>query len=78
MEGCVMADPVEITRDITVAWLNAYTTDLGVRRQKGVVPVFTPTNEEVSEFITCIYDKVTQIFPQEKAKPAGKKKASEQ
>ena len=42
---------LEMTKDITVAWLNAYKTDLSIRRQRGVVPLFTPTNDEVAEFI---------------------------
>ncbi|MDQ7822387.1 MAG: hypothetical protein RDV48_06290 [Candidatus Eremiobacteraeota bacterium] len=73
-----MADPVEITRDITTAWLNAYETDLSVRRQKGVVPVFTPTNEEVMEFITAAYAKVLEMTEKsgkaQETKPAAKKK----
>jgi len=64
-----MADPLEITRDITVAWLNAYETDLAVRRQKGVVPVFTPTNEEVSEFISATFEKISALAEAEKAAP---------
>jgi|GEM_PF-1861941 len=62
-----MADPIEMTRDITIAWLNAYKTDLAVRRQKGVVPDFTPTNEEVKEFMSAIYNKVLELGIEEKA-----------
>lgn len=56
-----MSDPMEITKDITVAWLNAYETDLAVRRQKGVVPLFTPTVEEVMDFISATYSKVSSV-----------------
>jgi hypothetical protein len=72
-----MADPVEMTRDITIAWLAAYKTDLAVRRQKGVVPDFTPTNEEVKEFMSAIYQKVLELGGEEKAaKPQQSKKKS--
>lgn len=71
-----MADPIEITKDITVAWLGAYQTDIAIRRQKGVVPVFTPTYEEVTEFISMVYKKVSEISPQgiTAVKPSSKKK----
>lgn len=52
---------LELTRDITVAWLGAYKTDLSIRRQKGVVPLFTPTNEEVINFITETYKRVSDL-----------------
>jgi hypothetical protein len=73
-----MPDPLEITRDITVAWLNAYETDLAVRRQKGVVPVFTPTNEEVTEFVSAVFAKVSTLVEEEKppTKSTAKKKSS--
>ncbi len=73
-----MADPIEMTRDITIAWLAAYKTDLGVRRQKGVVPDFTPTNEEVKEFMQAVYQKVLELGTEEKgtAKPQQSKKKS--
>ena len=58
-----MADPVEITKEITVAWLGAYQTDITIRRQKGVVPVFTPTYDEVTEFISMVFKKVTELSP---------------
>lgn len=56
-----MTNPIELTKDITVAWLGAYQTDLAVRRQKGIVPLFTPTTEEVMEFVTATYAKVSQL-----------------
>ena len=52
---------LEMTKDITVAWLNAYKTDLSIRRQRGVVPLFTPTNEEVAEFIGQTYKMIKDI-----------------
>ncbi len=52
---------LEMTKDITVAWLNAYKTDLSIRRQRGVVPLFTPTNDEVAEFIAETYKMVKDI-----------------
>ena len=52
---------IELTRDITVAWLNAYKTDLSIRRQRGVVPLFTPTNDEVAEFIAQTYQMIKDI-----------------
>ncbi len=52
---------LEMTKDITVAWLNAYKTDLSIRRQRGVVPLFTPTNAEVAEFIAETYKMVKDI-----------------
>ncbi len=52
---------IELTKDITVAWLNAYKTDLSIRRQRGVVPLFTPTNEEVAEFIGQTYKMIKDI-----------------
>ena len=56
-----MSDPMELTKEITVAWLGAYTTDLAVRRQKGLVPLFTPTTEEVMEFVNATYSKISQL-----------------
>ncbi len=56
-----MSKELEITKDITVAWLNAYKTDLSIRRQKGVVPLFTPTNEEVLNFITETYKRIVDL-----------------
>jgi hypothetical protein len=56
-----MNDPMELTKEITVAWLGAYQTDLAVRRQKGIVPLFTPTSEEVMEFISSTHAKISQL-----------------
>lgn len=73
-----MSDPIEITKEITVAWLGAYQTDIAIRRQKGVVPVFTPTCEEVTEFMTAVFKKVAEIAPSSSAaaKSSSKKKTS--
>lgn len=73
-----MADPLEITKEITLAWLHAYQTDLSVRRQKGMVPLFTPTYEEVTEFITSVHKKVSELLPDEniESKRPAKKKAT--
>ncbi len=56
-----MNDPIEITKELTIAWLGAYQTDLSVRRQKGIVPLFTPTNEEVIDFINATYARITEL-----------------
>jgi len=56
-----MSNPIELTKEITVAWLAAYQTDLSIRRQKGIVPLFTPTNEEVMDFMSATYAKVSQL-----------------
>lgn len=56
-----MSKELEITKDITVAWLQAYQTDVAIRRQKGVVPLFTPTYEEVTNFITETYKRVNEL-----------------
>lgn len=69
-----MADPMEITKEITVAWLNSYQTDISIRRQKGVVPLFTPTYEEVADFIQQTYEKVSKLseHPKKTTKRAKK------
>ena len=64
---------LELTRDITVAWLGAYKTDLSIRRQKGVVPLFTPTNEEVLNFITETYKRVSDLSAGKEIKLPEKK-----
>lgn len=50
-----MAHPAEIARDIVVAWLGAYENDPSARRQKGAMPNFVPTYEEVVEFYNRMY-----------------------
>ena len=52
---------LELAKEITVAWLSAYKTDLAIRRQKGVVPLFTPTNEEVLNFVTAMYRRISDL-----------------
>ncbi len=69
-----MSNPVEITRDITVAWLSAYQTDLSIRRQKGMVPLFTPTYEEVMNFVKMTYENVKML---ESASPEPEKQNTE-